>query len=97
MHGHPGAHQFGLTQVKPGQFREFDVSLGPLPKTDRIVFKALQTYSDGDIVRWIDVPQDGQAEPEHPAPVLKLPPASGNNQADAATATTAARPVNDPT
>lgn len=57
--------------IKPGQFQEFEVSLGPLPKTDQVVFKALQTYSDGDIVRWIDTPASGQ-EPEHPAPVLKL-------------------------
>jgi uncharacterized protein YcnI len=57
--------------IKPHQFQEFDVSLGPLPATDQIVFKALQTYSDGAIVRWIDEPSAG-AEPEHPAPTLKL-------------------------
>lgn len=57
--------------IKPGQFQEFDVSLGPLPETDQLVFKALQTYSDGDVVRWIDEPSSG-TEPEHPAPVLKL-------------------------
>ncbi|MFC4148693.1 YcnI family protein, partial [Micromonospora mangrovi] len=57
--------------IKPHQFQEFDVSLGPLPKTGQVVFKALQTYSNGDIVRWIDEPAAGQ-EPEHPAPVLTL-------------------------
>ncbi|MFI2714286.1 YcnI family protein [Micromonospora sp. NPDC018662] len=57
--------------IKPHQFQEFDVSLGPLPQTDQVVFKALQTYSNGDIVRWIDEPAAGQ-EPEHPAPVLTL-------------------------
>ena len=36
------------------------------------MFKALQTYSNGDIVRWIDLQQPGQSEPEHPAPVLLL-------------------------
>jgi hypothetical protein len=40
---------------------------------DQIVFKALQTYSDGDIVRWIDEPAPG-VEADHPAPVLKLTP-----------------------
>jgi uncharacterized protein YcnI len=59
--------------IKPGQFQEFDVSAGPLPEVDQIVFKALQTYSDGDIVRWIDVPKAGE-EAGHPAPVLKLAP-----------------------
>jgi uncharacterized protein YcnI len=58
--------------IKPGQFQEFEVSLGPLPETDQIIFKALQTYSDGDIVRWIDEPTIDGTEPEHPAPVLKL-------------------------
>jgi uncharacterized protein YcnI len=59
--------------VKPGEFVEFPVSMGPLPKMDKMIFKSLQTYSDGNIVRWIDEPvADGQEEPEHPAPVLAL-------------------------
>jgi uncharacterized protein YcnI len=58
--------------IKPGQFLEFEVSAGPLPEVDQIVFKTLQTYSDGDVVRWIDEPAAGGTEPEHPAPVLKL-------------------------
>ena len=63
------------SEIKPGQFQEFDVSLGPLPKTNQIVFKALQTYSDGTVVRWIDEPTTDGTEPEKPAPVLKLTPA----------------------
>jgi periplasmic copper chaperone A len=59
--------------VQAGQFQEFEISAGPLPEVDRIVFKALQTYSDGEIVRWIEEPMaGGGAEPEHPAPVLTL-------------------------
>lgn len=58
--------------IAPGQFDEFDVSVGPLPDdVDALVFKALQTYSDGQVVRWIDEPDAGD-EPEHPAPVLTL-------------------------
>jgi uncharacterized protein YcnI len=60
------------TAIKPGQFLEFPVSLGPLPKTDKLVFKTVQTYSDGTVVRWIDDTVEGQPEPEHPAPVLRL-------------------------
>ncbi|MEV6305655.1 YcnI family protein [Actinoplanes sp. NPDC051861] len=59
-------------EIKPGTFQEFDVSLGPLPQADQMVFKALQTYSDGNIVRWIDEPATDGTEPEAPAPVLKL-------------------------
>jgi uncharacterized protein YcnI len=58
--------------VRPGEFQEFPVSIGPLPEVDRMVFKALQTYSDGAVARWIEEPVDGQEEPENPAPVLKL-------------------------
>jgi uncharacterized protein YcnI len=58
--------------VKPGQFQEFDVSLGPLPASGQLIFKALQTYSDGTVVRWIDEPSSDGTEPEHPAPALKL-------------------------
>jgi len=59
-------------EIKPGQFQEFPVSMGPLPEADQMVFKSLQTYSDGEIVRWIDEPVEGGEEPENPAPVLKL-------------------------
>lgn len=65
--------------LKPGQFQEFEVSLGPLPKVNQIVFKALQYYSDGDIVRWIEEPSAGAPEPEHPAPILKLTAASASS------------------
>lgn len=57
--------------IKPGQFQEFPVSLGPLPKSGSLTFKALQTYSDGSVVRWIQT-SSGGSEPEHPAPVLTL-------------------------
>lgn len=63
--------------IEPGEFDEFDISVGPLPKTDSVTFKALQTYSDGSVVRWIEEPKAGQPEPEHPAPVLALTPATG--------------------
>jgi len=69
-------------EIGPGQFQEFDVSVGPLPEVDQLVFKALQHYSDGDIVRWIDEPQPG-VELERPAPVLRLAPAGGESEAAA--------------
>ncbi|WP_051711705.1 YcnI family protein [Streptomyces sp. NRRL S-350] len=78
------------TKVAPGQFQEFRVSLGPLPTdADSMVFKALQTYDNGDVVRWIDESKDGQPEPAHPAPVLKLTKADGGD-GHGATATPAA-------
>ncbi|KKJ93588.1 YcnI family protein, partial [Micromonospora sp. HK10] len=64
--------------VKPGEFQEFPVSMGPLPQVDRMVFKVLQTYSDGNVSRWIEEPTPGAAEPENPAPVLTLTAASAS-------------------
>ncbi|MFC7813141.1 YcnI family protein [Streptomyces sp. NPDC057367] len=59
--------------IEPGYFQKFPVSLGALPEdTDQLVFKAIQTYSNKEVVRWIEVPQEGQEEPETPAPVLEL-------------------------
>jgi uncharacterized protein YcnI len=74
--------------IKPGQFQEFEVSLGPLPKVDQLVFKALQYYSDGEVVRWIEEPAAGSDEPENPAPVLKLAAAGATPSAGAANADT---------
>ncbi|HKY77239.1 MAG TPA: YcnI family protein [Acidimicrobiia bacterium] len=69
--------------IKPHEFNEFEVSVGPLPEdVDSITFKALQTYENGEVVRWIEEETPGGAEPEHPAPILKL------TKADAATTVT---------
>ncbi|MGH9023944.1 MAG: YcnI family protein, partial [Acidimicrobiia bacterium] len=58
--------------INPGEFEEFEVSAGPLPEADRMVFKAVQTYSSGEVVRWIEEPAPGGEEPDTPAPVLRL-------------------------
>ncbi|HLL34596.1 YcnI family protein [Streptomyces sp.] len=59
--------------IEPGYLQKFPVSIGQLPEdADELVFKAIQTYSNKEVVRWIEVPQKGQEEPESPAPVLAL-------------------------
>jgi uncharacterized protein YcnI len=73
-------------QIHPQQFEEFALALA-LPTTDELVFKAVQTYDNGDVVRWVDPTPPGGAEPEHPAPVLHL--------VTAAAATGAATPAAD--
>ncbi|MCC5479693.1 YcnI family copper-binding membrane protein [Streptomyces barringtoniae] len=70
--------------IQPGYFQKFPLSLGALPEnTDQLVFKALQTYSDKEVVRWIEVPQAGQDEPENPAPVLQLSAAADDHHGTA--------------
>ncbi len=60
--------------IGPDEFEEFEVSAGPMPNTEQLAFKTLQTYSDGEVVRWIEEQAPGAEEPEHPAPLLKLAP-----------------------
>ncbi|MFE2414168.1 YcnI family protein [Kitasatospora sp. NPDC059408] len=85
-------------QIAPGHYQDFTVDLGALPEgTDKVVFKALQTYGDGNIVRWIEEPQEGQPEPKNPAPVLKLTAASAASATTAGDATAAPAPAAAPT
>ena len=53
------------------QFALFRISL-QLPDTDTVSFPAIQTYSDGGIVKWDQPPLPGGGEPEYPAPMLTL-------------------------
>lgn len=72
-------------RIGPGEFTDFEVSLGRLPDADRLVLPAVQTYDDGKVVRWeTPPPADGAEEPEHPAPVLELvgEEAAGDTQAN---------------
>lgn len=60
-------------RIAPGQFQDFSLSADPLPQgISQLTFKTIQTYSNGDVVRWIDVAAPGQPEPDHPAPLLTL-------------------------
>ena len=55
--------------IGPGEFVDFGLSLR-MPKGEpgeKLTFKALQTYDDGDVVRWI-----GPEDAEEPAPVVTL-------------------------
>ncbi len=61
------------SEIAPGYFQQFPVSVGALPEdADQLVFKAIQTYDNKEVVRWIEEPTAGGEEPDSPAPVLKL-------------------------
>lgn len=78
--------------IEPGYFQKFPLSVGALPEdTDELVFKAIQTYSNKEVVRWIEVQQEGQEEPENPAPALALSAATDDHHATTTAEDTAAK------
>ncbi|WP_369047478.1 YcnI family protein [Sinomonas sp. P10A9] len=58
------AHQIGQNQ-----YQAFSLSVGRLPAAGtKVTLPTAQTYTDGTVVNWDEEAQEGQAEPEHPAP-----------------------------
>jgi uncharacterized protein YcnI len=65
------------TGIQPGQFVDFPVSVQiPGEAGETLTFKALQTYDDGEVVRWIGAP-----ESEQPAPQVTVTEGSGEHGA----------------
>lgn len=58
--------------MPPGAFDLFTVMGDPMPKASKLTFRAVQTYSNGDVVRWIEIPTKGAPAPDHPAPTLTI-------------------------
>ncbi|WP_411075346.1 YcnI family protein [Streptomyces sp. cmx-4-7] len=77
--------------IGPGEFQQFPLSLGQLPEdADQLVLKSIQTYSNKEVVRWIEERKEGAEEPQNPAPVLKLSAASDDHHGGGATPSAAA-------
>jgi len=76
--------------IPPESFDDFELSVGPVPKTAALGFPAVQTYADGSTVSWSEPTPPGGAEPDHPAPVLAVLAAAPGTGAAAASATGAA-------
>jgi uncharacterized protein YcnI len=75
------------TRVNPGEFQEFELSVGPLPtNTDELVMPAVQTYDDNTVVAWDQPMKEGAEEPEHPAPEIALAAEGEDDHHGAATA-----------
>jgi uncharacterized protein YcnI len=59
--------------INPGERHDFEVIAGPMPAApSQLIFKALQTYSNGEIVRWIQVRNPGESIPPFPAPTVEV-------------------------
>jgi uncharacterized protein YcnI len=64
----------GDTRIGPGQFADFGLSVN-VPEGDagtKLSFPSTQTYSSGEVVRWI-----GPEDADEPAPVVTLTAAEG--------------------
>ena len=72
-------------KIAPGEFDEFGLS-AKVPETagQTLVFPAVQTYSNGEVVRWI-----GAADADTPAPRVALTAASQETAAPTTTTTPA--------
>jgi uncharacterized protein YcnI len=77
---------FSGGKIAPDDYLDFPISADQLPSAPQIVFKAIQTYSDGTVVRWIDQAAPGGPEPDHPAPTLALPAAAPGGAVSGSTA-----------
>jgi len=67
--------------IQPGQFQDFPISVQiPGEAGDTLTFKAIQTYDNGEVVRWIGAP-----DAEEPAPQVAVTAGSeGHDGAPAA-------------
>ncbi len=75
--------------IPPGGFQDFGISVQiPGKEGDTLEFKAVQTYSNGDVVRWIEPTPEGGDEPEHPAPLVSVTAAAEDGHGHGAAAET---------
>ncbi len=72
--------------IAPGQYEDFAVAAGQAPsRPGSVIFKSIQTYSSGEVVRWIQVASTQNPNPDTPAPVLTLTAAGTTGGAAPAT------------
>ena len=66
------------TSIAQDEFAAFTVNADGIPDgPDQLVFRAVQGYSDGSSVRWVDPVTSGGPAPDHPTPILQLTGGSG--------------------
>jgi uncharacterized protein YcnI len=70
--GSQGGFAIGGPALAKGEDAVVSLRVKQLPSAPQVVFKVLQTYSDGDVERWIELPGPDGKEPDKPAPIVKL-------------------------
>jgi uncharacterized protein YcnI len=72
--------------LDPHQFVDFGISMAlpDQPEGTMLYFPAIQECAEG-VTRWIQIPVEGEAEPEEPAPGVELTAAESHEEDTAAT------------
>ncbi|WP_234363568.1 DUF1775 domain-containing protein [Streptomyces sp. TN58] len=71
----PDGYNVGGAALATGTDAEYSIRVRQLPDAQSLAFKTLESYGDGTVSRWIEVPTDGR-KVDNPAPLLKLQPAA---------------------
>ncbi|MEU9415095.1 DUF1775 domain-containing protein [Streptomyces sp. NPDC048272] len=64
-------YAIGGAALATGTDAEYSIVVRQLPDEKTLAFKTLETYGDGKVSRWIEVPTNGE-KVDNPAPVLAL-------------------------
>ncbi|MDG4834211.1 DUF1775 domain-containing protein [Solwaraspora sp. WMMD1047] len=91
-------NQDGFTVAGPalpvGDDVTFAVTVAQLPPDAvTLAFKTVETYENGKVSRWIEIPTAGDQEPDNPAPVLSIRPAATPQPEPTTAAPTATTPT----
>lgn len=82
-----------------GEDVEYVVSVRQLPDVKTLLFKTLQSYSDGKVDRWIELEEESEGDGDghgHPAPRLELAAAEPGAKLVSPTPTTEPTPSDEP-
>jgi uncharacterized protein len=72
----------GLGRIAPGQFLDLPISVKiPGKAGDVLTFKAVQTYSNGEVVRWIGAPDADEPAPRVTVTAAAKPASSSHSEA----------------
>ncbi|MFI7355876.1 DUF1775 domain-containing protein [Streptomyces avidinii] len=67
----PDGYAIGGPALATGTDAAYSITVRQLPDEKSLAFKTLETYGDGQISRWIEVPTSGE-KVDNPAPLLEL-------------------------
>ncbi|MFD3940093.1 DUF1775 domain-containing protein [Streptomyces sp. NPDC058611] len=67
----PDGYAIGGAALATGTDAEYSITVRQLPDEKSLAFKTLETYDDGKVSRWIEVPANGE-KVDNPAPLLQL-------------------------